>query len=107
MKEKCIKIFLYTVKILLLVSCGYSTYEIIGYWMVLSKKNFLQMSPSPTQEVGVLSGVSILVIVLWMLYFYLAASSQKRKWKHLISISSWDVFFNWLFGVLSKVFLVL
>jgi hypothetical protein len=78
MKKNIIKIFLYTVKILLLVSCCCSTYKIVGYWNIMIKKDFLQMSPFPTQEIGLLSGVSLLIIILWMLYFYLAASSEKR-----------------------------
>ncbi len=78
MKKNIIKIFLYTVKILLLVSCCCSTYELVGYWNVMIKKDFLQMSPFPTQEIELLSGVSVLVIILWVLYFYLAASSEEK-----------------------------
>jgi hypothetical protein len=71
--------FLHAVKILLLVSCCYSTYDIIGYWIVVVKKDFLKTNPFPLKEIEALSGVTVLVVLLWMLYYYLSALLEKKK----------------------------
>ena len=86
--------FLHAVKILLLVSCCYSTYDIIGYWIVVVKKDFLKTTPFPLKEIEALSGVTVLVVLLWMLYYCLSALLEKKKWKTSHSITSWDVFFD-------------
>lgn len=75
--------FLKPVKILLLVSCSYSTYDIVGYWNFVSRKNLLYETPFPLKEIGVLSGVTLLLILLWLLYFYISAPTEKEKMRNI------------------------
>jgi uncharacterized BrkB/YihY/UPF0761 family membrane protein len=78
-KNNIIKTFLNTVKILLLISCIYSTYIVVGYWKSLIENDFFEMIPFPMLEVEVLFGVSLLIILLWLLYFYLAESPKENN----------------------------
>ncbi len=81
MKKSLKTSFLKPIKILLLVICSYSTYDIVGYWNAVSKKNLLHETPFPMKEIGVLSGVTLLLILLWLLYFYISAPTEKEKWE--------------------------
>ncbi len=77
MKEKKIKKqILIATKILLLASCCYSTYVLSEYWIALMKKDFHELFLTP--GVGVLLAVSVLVIVLWLMYFYVAKTIEEN-----------------------------
>ena len=77
MKEKKIKKqILNATKILLLVSCCYSTYVLAEYWTALMKKDFHDLFL--TLGVGVLLAVSVLVIALWLMYFYVAKTIDEN-----------------------------
>ena len=77
MNEKNIKKqILNATKILLLVSCCYSTYVLFGYWTALMEKDFHNLFQTP--GIGVLSAVSVLVIVLWLFYFYVAKTIEEN-----------------------------
>jgi hypothetical protein len=77
MKEKKIKKqILNATKILLLASCCYSTYVLAEYWIALMKKDFHELFLTP--GVGVLLAVSVLVIALWLMYFYVAKTIEEN-----------------------------
>lgn len=77
MKEKKIKKqILNATKILLLASCCYSTYVLAEYWITLMKKDLQDLFL--TSGVGVLLAVSVLVIALWLMYFYVAKTIEEN-----------------------------
>jgi hypothetical protein len=77
MKEKKIKKqILNATKILLLASCCYSTYVLAEYWITLMKKDLHDLFLTP--GVGVLLAVSVLVIALWLMYFYVAKTIEEN-----------------------------
>jgi hypothetical protein len=70
------KQILIATKFLLLVSCCYSTYVLSEYWTALMKKDFHELFLTP--GVGVLLAVSVLVIALWLMYFYVAKTIEEN-----------------------------
>jgi hypothetical protein len=52
---------------------------IVGYWTFVIEKDYLKSVPFPQQEFCVLVGVSLIVILLWILYFKLAASLEEKN----------------------------
>ena len=77
MKEKNIKKqILNATKILLLISCCYSTYVLAGYWTALIEKDLHDLLLTP--GVGILLAVSALVVALWLMYFYVAKTIEEN-----------------------------
>ena len=79
MKTKRItKSVLKLLNILLLLVCCYSSYQLIEFWRFVFNHNLFEQIPFPTKELVVLSGLSILVILLWVLHGVLATALDEK-----------------------------